>query len=177
MLSVCLWIPPVNLWMAEPIFIKLGMYIMAPEPISTTYFINLSRKSVCLYVYSSFFFFVVIARQQVEKHVPVVTNKRNNRWTVGRIVIYQVRVLTKWDSVKVCLCIPLSLLGNNSVKKFPRQGSFVGGVVFYAVQAVSKETRRLVISRISYLISSTINQYNLKNTKLFYIIQLNLYRS
>jgi hypothetical protein len=37
--------------MAEPIFMKLGMYIMAPEPISTAYFINPSRQSVCLYVY------------------------------------------------------------------------------------------------------------------------------
>jgi hypothetical protein len=37
--------------MAEPIFIKLGMYIMALEPISTVYFINSSHQSVCLYVY------------------------------------------------------------------------------------------------------------------------------
>jgi hypothetical protein len=30
---------------------KLGMDIMAPEPISTAYFINPSHQSVCLYVY------------------------------------------------------------------------------------------------------------------------------
>jgi hypothetical protein len=24
--------PSINLWMAEPIFIKLGMYILAPDP-------------------------------------------------------------------------------------------------------------------------------------------------
>jgi hypothetical protein len=30
---------------------KFGMYIMAPQPISTAYFTNLSRQSVCLYVY------------------------------------------------------------------------------------------------------------------------------
>jgi hypothetical protein len=33
--------------MPEPIFMKLGMYIMAPEPISTVYFINPSHQSVC----------------------------------------------------------------------------------------------------------------------------------
>jgi hypothetical protein len=36
--------------MDEPIFMKLGMYIMAPEPISTEYFINPSHQFVCLYV-------------------------------------------------------------------------------------------------------------------------------
>jgi hypothetical protein len=33
---------------AEPIFIKLGMYIMASQPISTAYFINPSHQSVCI---------------------------------------------------------------------------------------------------------------------------------
>jgi hypothetical protein len=31
---------------------KLGTYIMAPEPISTAYFINSSHQFVCLYVYT-----------------------------------------------------------------------------------------------------------------------------
>jgi hypothetical protein len=35
----------------EPVFMKLGMYVMAPEPISTAYVINPSQQSVCLYVY------------------------------------------------------------------------------------------------------------------------------
>jgi hypothetical protein len=36
--------------MPEPIFIKLGMYIMAPEPVSTTCFKNPSHQSffVCI---------------------------------------------------------------------------------------------------------------------------------
>jgi hypothetical protein len=41
--AVCLCIcvsAPVKLWMAEPVFIKLGMYIVEHEPISTAYFIN-----------------------------------------------------------------------------------------------------------------------------------------
>jgi hypothetical protein len=33
---------------------KLGVYIMAPEPISMACFINPSRQSVCLYVYPSY---------------------------------------------------------------------------------------------------------------------------
>jgi hypothetical protein len=44
---------PINFRMLEPIFMKLGMYITAPEPISTAYFINPSHHSVCLYVYPS----------------------------------------------------------------------------------------------------------------------------
>jgi hypothetical protein len=53
MLSVCLHIPPLNnFWMTEPVFMKLGMYTMPPEVISTAYFINPSHQSVFLYVYS-----------------------------------------------------------------------------------------------------------------------------
>jgi hypothetical protein len=46
--------PPINFWMPQPIFMKLGMYIMATEPISEAYFINPSHRSVCLYVYPSY---------------------------------------------------------------------------------------------------------------------------
>jgi hypothetical protein len=53
------------------------------------------------------------------------------------------------ESLWVCLCIPLSLLCNNSVKTFPRQRRIVGRVVFNAVSVVSKESRQLVRSRIS----------------------------
>jgi hypothetical protein len=37
-LCVCVCVsmyPPINFWMPESIFMKLGIYIMAPEPIST----------------------------------------------------------------------------------------------------------------------------------------------
>jgi hypothetical protein len=37
--------------MPERIFMKLGMYIMSPEPIFTVYLINTFHQSVCLYVY------------------------------------------------------------------------------------------------------------------------------
>jgi hypothetical protein len=49
--------------MPEPIFIKFGMCIMAPEPISMAYFINPSHQSVCLYLYPS-----IVARQQLGKN-------------------------------------------------------------------------------------------------------------
>jgi hypothetical protein len=55
--------------MAEPIYMKLGTYIMAPEPISTAYFINPSHQSVCLYVYS-----LNVARQWLSKNVTVAMN-------------------------------------------------------------------------------------------------------
>jgi hypothetical protein len=46
-ISRCLYIPAINFWMPEPVFMKIGTYIMAPQPISTTYFIKPSRQFVC----------------------------------------------------------------------------------------------------------------------------------
>jgi hypothetical protein len=51
--------------MPEPIFLKLGMCIMAPEPISTAYFMNLSHQ----YMYP-----VIVARQGLGKNVTAATN-------------------------------------------------------------------------------------------------------
>jgi hypothetical protein len=44
---------------------------MAPEPISTAYFINPSHQSVCLYVYPP-----IVARQQLGKNRPIVARQR-----------------------------------------------------------------------------------------------------
>jgi hypothetical protein len=63
----------------EPIFPKFGMYIMTLEPISTAYFINPP----------------IVARQRLGKHVPAATNTQNNRRTVGCVVFYKVRVISK----------------------------------------------------------------------------------
>jgi hypothetical protein len=46
--------PPINFCIREPIFIKLGMYIMAPETISTANLMNSSHQSVYLHVYPSY---------------------------------------------------------------------------------------------------------------------------
>jgi hypothetical protein len=48
---LCFCVFPINFLKAEPIFIQLGIYIVAAEPISTAHFINPSHQSVCLYVY------------------------------------------------------------------------------------------------------------------------------
>jgi hypothetical protein len=48
MLSVCLLIPLINFRMAESIFMKLGISIMATQPISAEYFINPSHQSLCM---------------------------------------------------------------------------------------------------------------------------------
>jgi hypothetical protein len=124
---------PINFWIPERIFIKLHMYIMAPETISKAYFINAWRQSV----YPSYHCYV---KHGLDKHVPAAMNTRNHRRIVGRVCLW------------ICLCIPLSLLGNNLVKTFPRQLRIVGDVVLYAVRVVSEESRGLVIPRTCFKI-------------------------
>jgi hypothetical protein len=70
-LHVCMYeyIPPFNFSMPEPIFMKLGTYIMAPEPISTAYFLNPAHQSVCLCVYPS-----IVIRKRLGKNVTMTTN-------------------------------------------------------------------------------------------------------
>jgi hypothetical protein len=55
--------------MLEVIFVKLGMYIMAPKPISTAYLINPSHQSVCLYVYPP-----ILDGERLSKYVRAATN-------------------------------------------------------------------------------------------------------
>jgi hypothetical protein len=55
--------------MAEPVIRKADIYIMAPEPISTAYFINLSRHSTYLHVYPA-----TVARQRLAKNDTAATN-------------------------------------------------------------------------------------------------------
>jgi hypothetical protein len=78
MLSVYESLPHINFCMLQPIFMKLGMYIMAPEPISTAYFINTSQKSVCLHAYPP-----VTARQWYGKNVTIATNTHETIKMVG----------------------------------------------------------------------------------------------
>jgi hypothetical protein len=55
--------------MPEPIFMKLDMYNMAPEPTSTAYFINPSHLLVCLYVSPP-----IVARQRFGKNIIAAAN-------------------------------------------------------------------------------------------------------
>jgi hypothetical protein len=86
---VCMCIPSINFRIAEPIFMKLGMYIMAPEPISTAYFINSFRLCVCKCIP------LIVARQRLSRHFLAATNTGNNRRIVGGVVFYVVRVVSK----------------------------------------------------------------------------------
>jgi hypothetical protein len=102
---------------------------MAPESISTAYFINLFYQSA-------------YTRQRFGKHVPVAANARNNIWT--RHFLYG-PCLIKGECVDLCIAV-LSLC-SNSVKAFQRQRRIVGSVVFYAVRFVSKANKGLVLPR------------------------------
>jgi hypothetical protein len=151
MLSVCLCNPPINFWTLKPIFIKPGIYICI---YNDTWAINPSQKSVCLYVY--------VARQMLCKKCHCSNEYTcNNKRIVGRDVFYAARVISK-ENLWVCLCIPLSLLGNNSVKTFPWQQRIVGCIAFSAVRVVSKDRRRLVLPRTSCF-SGLFKDYQYKN--------------
>jgi hypothetical protein len=57
---------------------KLGMYIMAPEPILMAYLINPSHQSLCPYVYPS-----LISRQRLGK---IVTAALNTQATIDDLL-------------------------------------------------------------------------------------------
>jgi hypothetical protein len=67
---------------------KLGMCIMAPEPISTAYFINPSHQSAYLYVYP-----LLVVRQRPGKNI---TAAMNTHATIQELlnVFYAVRVVS-----------------------------------------------------------------------------------
>jgi hypothetical protein len=67
---------------------KLGMYIMAPEPTSSAYFINPSHQSVALIAYPS-----LVARQLLVKNFTAETSRHKNRRIVECIFFYDVRVV------------------------------------------------------------------------------------
>jgi hypothetical protein len=62
---------------------------------------------------------------------------------------FSIRHVSYQRSVCGSDCVSLPLLGNGSVNTFPRQRGIVGGLVFYAVLVVSKESRRLLLTRAS----------------------------
>jgi hypothetical protein len=98
--------------MPEPVFMKLDMYIMALQPISTVYFINCCHQFVCLYVYApqsllgngSIYTF---PRQRVHE-------TKKNCWTRA---FYAVLVVSK-ESLWICLCIPAKSI--KGFRGFPR---------------------------------------------------------
>jgi hypothetical protein len=95
-LSLCLCIPRINFWMPEPVFMKLDMYIMAPEVVLTAYFIKHSHQSVCLCVYLP-----IVEMQRLSKHVLATMNTRNNKRSV-RVVFYTVHCCISKEILWVC---------------------------------------------------------------------------
>jgi hypothetical protein len=74
--------------MHEPVFMKLGMYIMTPEPISTTRLINHSCQSLCLFEYTP-----VVARQRLGKNfTPAMINELTEAYFSMRSESYQIEV-------------------------------------------------------------------------------------
>jgi hypothetical protein len=71
----------INFCMHQPIFMKLGMCIMAPELTSTAYFINPSHQSVCLHVYPT-----TVTRQLLGKNVTAATKTNNNINIVEHVI-------------------------------------------------------------------------------------------
>jgi hypothetical protein len=81
LVAVCRCIPRIEFWMPEPIYMKLAVSIMAPEPISTA--------SVCLNVYPT-----NVARQRFGKNIKVSTNIRAK--IAGLLdVFYSIRVVSE----------------------------------------------------------------------------------
>jgi hypothetical protein len=52
-------------------------------------------------------------------------------------------------SLCVCMCIPLSLLGNGTLRRFRSNMRMVGLAVFYVVRVLSKEIMRVILPSIS----------------------------
>jgi hypothetical protein len=88
--SVCLCIAPINFWIPEPVFKKLGMLIMVPEPISAADFTSPFHPSVCLYVFP----YRCLATARYKRYCGNEYTC-NNRNIVGRLVFSADRVVSK----------------------------------------------------------------------------------
>jgi hypothetical protein len=118
---------------------KLGMYFMAPEPISAVYLINPSNESVCIPS--------IITRHQLNKHVPMITDTHSNRNIIEQAIFCVVNVASKEN---VGLCIPLLLMGNGSINTFLLQQSIIGGIIFFAVCVMWKEIKQFLTELLSF---------------------------
>jgi hypothetical protein len=130
------------------------MYIMVPEPISTAYSINPSHQSVCPSYRCQAKARLNISILSMLGTGSVTTFLRQGIQATREELLdpsfSMLSVSYRKEILWIYLCIPVSLLCNNSVKTFPRRGRIVGRVVFNAVRLVSKESRQLVIPRIYY---------------------------
>jgi hypothetical protein len=135
---------------------KLGMYIMASDPIPMAYFICPSHQSACLYVHPSYHCYATA--QKPVSVLLLLGNISVNTFLQQRMhatikellnlsfstlsLSYQKESLWVW-------CIPLYLLGNSSVKTLQQQRRIIGTIIFDAFHVVLKEIRWLVLPRSS----------------------------
>jgi hypothetical protein len=86
MLSVCLYIPAINFWVAEPVFMKLSVVMMVPEPVYMCIPLSLVGSSSVKILLSLLGNGSVktLQRQQI----------RNNK-IVGRVVFYANSVVAR----------------------------------------------------------------------------------
>jgi hypothetical protein len=76
--------------MAESVFMKLGMHVMAPEPISKTYFVSPSRLSMYLWCIP-----LSLLGSDSAKRYRGNEYTLNNRRIVGRVIFYAVRIVSR----------------------------------------------------------------------------------
>jgi hypothetical protein len=103
-----------------------------------------------------------VARQQLSRHVPTATNTRNNRTIVERVIFCAARALTK-ESLPVCLCIPLSLLGEKSVNTFPQRRRFVGGIISMRSVSYKREVGDQFVLELLFSTTSLSKLFRFKN--------------
>jgi hypothetical protein len=79
--------PYINRRIAQPTFLKLDRYIIAPVPVSAACLLILSQDSMCRFVYP----FIVI--ETLDKSLPRQRIQRNNETNFGGVVFYAVSVI------------------------------------------------------------------------------------
>jgi hypothetical protein len=130
--------------MPERIFMRLGMYIIAPGSISTAYFINPSQQSVCLYVCPP-----IVARQRLGAHVPMAINmhKRVKLFEAS----FSIRFVSYQRTLYRSVCVSTKVARQRFGKQVPAATKNYWKLRFYAVCVVPKESRRSVLTRTSCL--------------------------
>jgi hypothetical protein len=137
---LCVWESPLSVFKAWANLYKIWC-TLAPEPI----LLHKSRSSVFVPVCKSLLSLLgnglvnTFPWQRIHATIELLNASFSMR------SIYVLSKVTLW----VCLFIPLLLLGNNYLKMFPRQRKIVGGVVFYTVHVISKESMRWILPRTS----------------------------
>jgi hypothetical protein len=128
--------------MTEPIFMKLGMYTMATNSISTGRFINTAHP--CFSVYVS-----LVSLHDNGSGVCILSVLGNGfvntfprqriQTTRGELLDASFCMLSVCHIRRMCGFVsPPSLLGNSSVNTFLLQRRIVGSILFYAVRAYQK---------------------------------------